>query len=314
MGDHELHGVRFRTPLELGAPVDGTVQPELTLSVEDPRPIGFDLPVGEVVLDLVVGDRRIHSGAVEGHRAVLRIPELCEFVVDRDTGEGRCTPDPRASDEQLVLLVRGSLVAFLLGLSGACVLHASVVEIADDGTAVAFVAGSGMGKSTMAALLCGAGGRLVSDDLLRLDDATPPRWVGRSAELRLRPAATGLVPEDGSAWATRPTIDGRVASSPPRTASDHGALAAVVVPVPSRTDHEVSARRIPAVEATMLLACFPRLERWLSPAVLEANFDGVSRLASAVPVHRVSVPWGPPFSPTVATDVLDRVGVTMVVP
>ena len=65
------------------------------------------------------------------------------------------------------MLVGGTLLAFVLTMRGEAVLHASAVQVGD--AALAFVGASGMGKSTMATLLCADGARLVTDDVLRLD-------------------------------------------------------------------------------------------------------------------------------------------------
>ena len=62
------------------------------------------------------------------------------------------------------------LMAVLLALRGDYALHASTVEL--KGRALAFVGGPGAGKSTMAALMCSEGARLLTDDLLRTDFST----------------------------------------------------------------------------------------------------------------------------------------------
>lgn len=312
MARYRLHGVGIRAPLPLGEALDDQRvppgPPELDIELGAPSPVGTELPPGVPLLDLVVDGRRIHGATLADGVATLRIPALCDFAVDLASGRVVCTPDPVATAGQLVLLVRGSLLAFHLGLRHQCVLHASVVEVAPDGTALAFVAGSGMGKSTLAGLLCGEGGRFVADDLLRLNGGTPPGWVGTSAELRLRPAATGVLHATPTLWPARQTVDGRTATDPPRTANQSGAIAAVVVPFPTRDSGQLTVQRLDAMDAVMLLARFPRLERWLDPGVLEAQLDGIARLAETVPVFSASVPWGPPFPPSVVPDLLAAVG------
>ena len=51
-----------------------------------------------------------------------------------------------------------------------------------------------MGKSTVAALLCGEGATLVGDDVLCVRfEGGQVLWRGRSPELRLRQQAAGIV-------------------------------------------------------------------------------------------------------------------------
>jgi hypothetical protein len=291
---YSLHGLRIRSDLALGTPAaaDGPIDLELTLAAAAGA-VSEEPPPGEVIAQLLLGGRRFYVGTDQEARYVLRIPEVCDFVVDRSLAAVECRPAPSAQPEVLALLVRGALLAFILGLGGACVLHASVVET--DGGSVAFVGGSGMGKSTMAALACRDGARFVSDDLLRLGADPPPSWVGCSAELRLRPVAAALAGGREIEWAARETIDDRVAVRPPGPRGSSGPIGAVVVPAPTRTEPDLTLDRIEPVEAAFVLSAFPRL-MWTSPAVLATQFDGVSRLADGVPVYRASVPWGPPFA------------------
>lgn len=295
MKDYRLHGVGLRTTLDLGAPADAGTPPDVTITVGRPRAVPLEAPEGEILVELVVGERRIHSGTRHEDGVVLRVHGLCDFVCDPALSAVTCIPDPSASAEQLTLLVRGSFLAFWLGLHGACALHASAVEVGDDGAAVAMVAGSGMGKSTLAAVLCAAGNRFVSDDLVRLDDGVPPRWVGCSAELRLRPGAAAVLDSVDGAWPARRTVDGRLAVGPPRSAHEDGPLAAVVVPSPRHDNGPLELVPLTPMEATLQLAAFPRLARWRDRAALEAQLHGVTRLAESVPVLRARIPWGPPF-------------------
>jgi hypothetical protein len=68
--------------------------------------------------------------------------------------------------ERLMLAQVLPLAAALRGLE---ILHASAVEIA--GHAVAFLGGSGVGKTTLAARIVARGARLVTDDVLAVDVA-----------------------------------------------------------------------------------------------------------------------------------------------
>ena len=91
------------------------------------------------------------------------------------------------------IMIRGSLAALQLYLRGHLVLHASAVQLVDH--AVAFIGHSGMGKSTLATLMCADGsGTVITDDVLRVDknsDRSPGSKTGQP-EVRLRSGAEGL--------------------------------------------------------------------------------------------------------------------------
>jgi hypothetical protein len=215
-----------------------------------------------------------------------------------------CRPDPQATTEQIVLLLRGSALAFLLGVAGECCLHASAVQMPDSSDVVAFVAGSSGGKSTVAALACAAGARFVVDDLLRLDPREPGSWIGTSAELRLRPRPDGTVDQVDPSWDPRATVDGRIAVTPPRAPLAAGALATLAVLRLSRTAERVMLERLPASEAVMALAGFPRLAVWKAPSALEAQFVALSGLVAVTPVVVATVPWRAPVDRGLGTELL----------
>ncbi len=118
-------------------------------------------------------------------------------------------------------------------------------------------------------------------------------------ELRLRPAAAGIADSQPDA-AVRTTADERSALA--CTAAPPGPLplAAIVVPAPSRTASDVAIQRVPPSDALVGLLSFPRVHGWRSPDVLSRDFATLSRLVNLVPVYAVTIPWGPPFDPSVA--------------
>ena len=308
-----LHGVDIRSPLPLdsgrsgGQPAGGGGRDGFVvqLELEDVAPVPSEPPPGETLVSFSVGEQPVYGAARQGDVACLRMYDLCDFEVGPGRTKVRCRPSPDADPEAIALVARGAFLAFLLGLGGECVLHASAVSVGD--RAVVFVGGSGRGKSTLAAWACTTGAAFVSDDLLRIDGSDVPRWVGRSPELRLRASAQELVTGRRGKWDVRSAVDGRLTALPPVADEATAAIGAVVVPLPSRQAHEVTVEQLDSVDAVLVLAGFPRLEGWRLHSAIEAQLDGAARLTRAVPVFVVTVPWGPPFPSQTMETLLARV-------
>jgi hypothetical protein len=155
-----------------------------------------ELPRGEAEPDVVV-----RLGAVDGVPAEARQEErYARATADtiylhlRDCGACRIRagreivvePSPRADERLLRLFVLGPALAAILRQRGRLVLHASGVAI--DGGAVAFLGGSGWGKSTVAAAFHVAGRALVDDDVLGIaTDGPVPVTIPGVPRVKLYP-------------------------------------------------------------------------------------------------------------------------------
>ena len=115
----------------------------------------------------------------------------------------RVHADPDADDGVPSLFLGGALAA-AVALRGACVLHASAVQT--ENLVIAFVGSSGMGKTTVAALCCASGARLVTDDVLRVTAEQGRAWCFQRF-LRATVAA-GLGSAGGQVAVVFPTGDG----------------------------------------------------------------------------------------------------------
>jgi hypothetical protein len=290
-------GVRVRSQLELHLPV--VPGSEFDVDVRwgsDVNDTGQPLP-GDDIVSYDLDDARWYSATATDGGYRMRFHECGEFEISSDLTQVVVGRDPAGRTELLPILMAGTVSAFLLGLRGHTVLHASAVSIG--GEAVAFVGQSGRGKSTLAALLCLDGAELVTDDVLVVDAAEPVVCRGGSTELRLRAAAAPLAAESPPA-ATRTTADDRVALTAGRARADSLPLRTIVIPSPSRTATQVEHHVVDPSTALFRLLSIPRVFGWRDPDVLRRDFTALSKLVNQVPVYDVVIPWGPPFDQSVA--------------
>ena len=295
---YQAHGLTVWSDVELALPAGDGGVPDLVLRRGADREVPRAGLPGRCLAELAKQDGRVfYTLAADGDRTVLRYPELCDFVGDPLLREVTYHLDPSADHGLLTVLATGALLAVHLTLNSHLVLHASAVRVGD--RALAFVGASGMGKSTLAAALCGRGCDLVADDVLRVDLGRSALVYPGSTENRLRMAARGLA--DGAPEAdVRPTADGRLALR----SSVHAEalpLAACVIPRPSRSVVDVSVERLTGARAFVRMSQFPRVLGWRDPSVLDGSFQGLADLVERVPIFEATIPWGPPFR----DDVLD---------
>jgi len=305
---YRAHGMVIRSTVELPLP-PGAGTPDLVLRRGDDRPVPSARPGGRRLAELSGPDGRLfYSLGTDGDRTVLRYPGLCDFAGDRDLAGVTVHLHPGVDPGLLAVLAGGTLLAVHLMLRHELVLHASAVQTDDH--AVAFVGASGMGKSTLAAALCGMvdGCGLVADDVLRVDrtDTGVIRVYPGSTESRLRMSAGGLA-DTAAPGAVRPTADGRLALRPATTADGPLPLAACVVPRPSRDVQEASVHRLAPARALVRMAQFPRVAGWGEPASMDRAFQQLADLVERLPVFEATVPWGPPFRPEMLSGLLAAV-------
>lgn len=289
-----LYGLCLRSELALTAPTaPESALPDLTVHLGEGLSALAAPPPGEVWAKADFGNGfgvRLTKTAAGWS---LFYPQTGEFRFSGDLQFATAHALP-GKNEILPLLLLGSVPAWWLNLRGEPVLHASAVAIGDG--SLAFIGASGMGKSTLATLLCSAGACLVTDDVLRLKPAGGDflsHWG--TGELRLRPNAVSLTELFPPASASR-SADGRTTLLLSMKATVLPRLRAIVIPQPSRMQTELSVERLSAVEAGFHLNGYARVYGWQVDAPLRRQFELFTTLAAQTPLFRAHIPWGPPFA------------------
>jgi hypothetical protein len=256
----------------------------------------------------LLGELREHGFAYwsaetrrEPPRWTLRYTGVCDVTLDCGAHTITVHRAPEADPGMVPVFLEGSVLAHAATAEGLLVLHASAVEV--DGRALAIVGAPGAGKSTLAALLCAAGARLVADDALRVD-ATGNGAVcfPGTRSLRLRPAAANLATEIEGA--VEVTADGRTAVLPTRPAAAPLELAAVLVPELSQRAARLEVRRLGAMEGLQELLRYPRLTMWRAREPIAQLFELTAGVAAELPVYRATLTWDPPCQPRLAERLL----------
>ena len=304
---YKLYGLQIRSEIPLPAPVaDGSGDIfDIEVIWGERRSAPREASPGEVIASFSFGSNSGYTHVADDSGFTLRFNGTGEFRLDRQLKCIRVHLAPGQKDELAAWLLAGNVIATLLTLSGDCVLHASAVEV--DGNAVAFVGHSGMGKSTLAALLCSAGARLVTDDLLRVafKEGVAYGHQGTKA-IRLRPEAAALC-ADWPPASLRSSVDGRRMVEVELCAEACPPLSAIIVPQRSRTASEVQLNLLPMPRAIYVLSAYPRVAGWRSGDVIARQFQLLGRLVKSVSVYEAVVPWGPPFAPDLGNRLLDGV-------
>lgn len=306
---HELYGCLVATDLDLRLPETSvTERPAQVTLRRATRPVDVEWTPGEGevlarVQDHERGVSYVAGRTVDGMR--MRIDNVCQFDLSSDLSQVSWQNTPASDPGMVSVLAAGALMAFRLTMAGHLVLHSSAVLAR--GRGLAFVAASGMGKSSMATLLCAGGAKMITDDVGRVDfeGGDPHIWPG-GGESRLRAAAASLPDLFGSEASARATSDGRTALLLPRVAGHPVPLDAIVVPLLSQTHDCLELRPVDAARALVLISQFPRLLGWVDAGVRKQQFDLLADLVDRVPVYAAVVPWRLPFCATIGTQLLDE--------
>jgi len=305
----KLYGCVIATDVDLYLPpLAAGTPPDLTLrQADDEYDPGWKPEPMDVISDYWNDDLQqgyVSARTADGYR--LRLHNYCEYDLNRELDQVVWRVAPAPKNWLIAAGAVGALMTLKLMLQGDLVLHASAVSVG--GRGLAFVGRSGMGKSTMASLMCRAGALHVTDDVGRVifeGDGVKLATGGHESRLRRKATAVAdLMPEVSA----RQTGDGRLALSLTRTTAETVPLDAVVIPLPRRAGTELKLDTKSPAEIVILLNRFPRLVGLQDPAMLERQFQQLVDLAERVPVFTATIPWGPSYQPEAAPELVRQLG------
>lgn len=304
---YNLYGLRVHSRIALPAPIALSDRPPYDLQVcwGERKATSDDAPAGEILAQFILHDGRGYTLADTGSGYALCFYQTGECWIDYDLRSVRVHLSPDVHPDIAGLLVVGNVMACVLTLAGESVLHASAVEIG--GSALAFLGGSGMGKSSLAALICAHGARFVTDDLLRLQpNGKSWRCFPGTGQLRLRKNAAALI-ESFPPMMREATPDDRVAVKMDDNQS-MPLLGAIVIPHPSRSCRTLQLEPIPPSRALLYLMAYPRIQELTQKKHRQRRLDFLGRIAASVPIFEAIIPWGLPFPRELASSLVRGVG------
>jgi len=224
---------------------------------------------------------------------LLHFIDLADFFVEQSGTEIVYSPQPGVPANSVRHLILDNVLALVLSLRGHAIFHASAV-VTPLG-ACAFVAASGMGKSTLAASFQRAGYPLLTDDCLLLEsDGDSVFGVPSYPGVRLRDDSLSMVHAQHEPTLSvahynskRRLAAGRFATGP------HHLAAIYCLERPCGDGEELSEARIETISGNKslmtALSCLFCIDTH-DPTMLVGQFKMLEKLLSRVPIARLSIP------------------------
>jgi hypothetical protein len=241
----------------------------------------WDLPEGSVWTAFY----RTSSGFL------LRFPDLADFEVSVDGRYVTCAPAPSASNATAEHLYLNQVHPLALSKLGKLVFHGSAVEIGVG--AIAFLAQSGRGKSTLAADFAARGHRFLTDDGLIVEPVDgvyqvlpshPSLRLWHDSQERLLRGGVETAPALSYASKVRFVAGTRITHCdeprPLRTAYFLGNGSAT----------EITFRRLTEPETLLAWARHSFLLDVDDPILISAHFDGIATLANHLVCYDLDYP------------------------
>lgn len=211
------------------------------------------------------------------------------------SGDGRFIRwyhDSEAMPELVRNIVLGPAIALALELAGFLCLHGSAVSLG--GRASAFLAPKYFGKSTLAAALTAAGGRLLGDDLLVVSAGPPATVRPGIASVRLWADAAAALPLDAISktliHGVKTTVTGLRDEALARTPTAFGDIYLLSPTAGDDASPAVSRTRLSPVEGAIALARHTKLpDSLVGLRAAGSQLAAAAKIAAAVPVWRLHV-------------------------
>ncbi len=287
---YSIHGDLVRSSIALSANSASGEVPDVVIDRPYLRAVAASPPRGRALLTAELPWRFsvVHRGgdAYSVHYSGHVRFDVEVGVPSRITVHGSTSSDLDAAP----LLLQGAVLAVLAALRGRLAIHASAVTVGDHG--VLFVGRTNSGKSTVAALSCAAGARLLSDDVVVVDltERHTAHVHPGLIELRLRAAAEAIA-QLVSPTHTRRAVDGRLAVTTASAPCRHVPVRLVCLIQPDRSAARVAIDAISPDMGFDLLRRNLRHVGWNDGAIVAREFDQLIRLAATVPTVVLRVPW-----------------------
>jgi hypothetical protein len=217
-----------------------------------------------------------------------------EFLVTPDGRRIHCRQDEAASDESFRVYLLGQALSFALVKQGFEPLHATAVAV--DGAAVAFLGDSGSGKSTLASHFVAMGYRILTDDLLILQEADGlvMAYPGPSRIKLFPDGVPGVFADGADAVAMNPFTEKKIlALGPDQKCNDALPLRGLYILTGQDGTGSADDIRIDGLaprEGFMALVGATYNSRVSRPARLRRQFVATGRLLASAGVRRLGFP------------------------
>jgi hypothetical protein len=301
-----VYGVVVESSFPLRA-VDEAPDPAVAAAVRIDlgQPAYFQEKIRGVAAD---PDDWLHHTVLPAGDIYMRVDRIFEAIVSSDGSHVVCARLADADDRSF----EANLLNFVLGtsltLQSEEPLHATVVDL--DGRAVGLLGHSGAGKSTLAAFLITQGGKLITDDMLRLTfaDGLAYAHTGPQRLKLLDEAAARFLPEavgDGY-WNT---LSGKIMVQP------HAPMPGRHVPQPlaalfwlgepeqPSAPDAVTATRLAGLDLARVLTSSAMNIRYYAPDRLTRQLQFAERVAHVLPVHALHYARDYPLLDRVAAEI-----------
>jgi hypothetical protein len=287
-----VYGITLRSQIPLALPVHfGAGLAEIELQIRGPE--YFSEAVADTPLEWSRFSTYQYAHLKSGG-SYVRWKGIGEFLVSADGRSITCGRMHGSLEESFQVYLLGQALSFALVRSGFEPFHATCVVV--NGEAVAFLGDSGFGKSSLAAYFLSAGDRLLTDDLLLLQERPegflaypgPPRikLLPDMARKYLGGVDLGIRMNSAASKLILPLDRGKVCESPMMLS----AIYQLSPPQETADTQAVEFKSLTSREAFLELSCNTFNYAILDGARARRQIKETARIVNTVPVKRLLHP------------------------